>query len=64
MFKEDDLRKCKAVRKLIDEGDFLLKGRSVPPFVLCMSWLKELQDKIEEEIEKDLKSKPTKKKVK
>jgi len=61
MFTERDLKMVKAVRKVIAEGDFLLKGRAVPAFVIIMQWLKELDDRVEDDLAKKPKKKPKKK---
>ena len=59
MFEEKDLKLIRALEKVIADGDFLLKGRAVPGFIMILQWVKGLEEKIEN----DLKSK-SKKKVK
>ena len=56
MFKEQDKKIILSLQKIIVEGDFLLKGRSVPGFIMILKWIKELEDKID----LDLKPKPVK----
>jgi len=50
MFKQKDRKMILALQKIISDGDFLLKGSAVPGFVMILQWIKELQDKIEDDL--------------
>jgi len=52
MFDEKDKKIILSLQTLIDEGDFLLKGKSVLGFVMILKWIKELEAKIDMDVEK------------
>jgi len=55
MFEENDRRMILSVHKIIAEGDFLLKGKAVPGFIMILRWLKELEEKIDEDLKPKVK---------
>lgn len=54
MFTLEDKAMIKGLREILDEGTFELKGKIVPGFIRVLVWVKNLDDRIIE----DLKPKP------
>jgi len=57
MFEEKDKVYILSLKKIINEGDFLLKGRSVLGFVTILKWLEDLEKKIHNDLEPKKKGK-------
>ena len=67
MFVKDDLAKYRALKKVIQQGDYEIKGDAILAVASLLNWFNDLEKKIEEQIRKDSMPKitlPVKKKVK
>jgi len=67
MFVKDDLAKYRALKKVIQQGDYEIKGDAILAVASLLNWFNDLEKKIEEQIRKDSMPKitlPAKKKVK
>ena len=67
MFVKDDLAKYRALKKVIQQGDYEIKGDAILAVASLLNWFNDLEKKIEEQIRKDSMPKitlPEKKKVK
>jgi hypothetical protein len=51
MFSEEDLVNCRAVLKLMEEGDFTMKGKEMPKFLKVHGWLADLHNRMKKEME-------------
>jgi len=55
MFVERDVVMIRSLRKILDEGDFLLKGKFAPGFVKVLDWVQELEKRVKTDLVREIK---------